>query len=238
MRASSPWYKHTDVSYNFYAGAPWRPRVWHGHGGACVRRQGNKRLSEREWPRCQRRVEAPMAAMPLSGGCWAHWSSLYGSPLCSPPDEMEAVGGWRHVQGCLRRLLWSRSARLRLLAASVKLWRRLLRDSRRKLVVWYTTSITRAIHTRTTLQLWRCIPTAVTLHHTRVASHLEPSHESAFHQGMNSVLGPARGLCTALSITLLFGPAHHGVIHDACGSLMRLRYPDSAFIYVRRYYYC
>lgn len=34
----------------------------------------------------------------------------YGSPLCSPAHDTQTVAPWRHVQGLMRRVLWSRSS--------------------------------------------------------------------------------------------------------------------------------
>ena len=117
-----------------------------------------------------------------------------------------------------------------------RLWRRLLRNSRRS--VWYTTSTTLLQPSKQTSWTRSCRADAVPQRQprfmtrpSRVASHRDPNCESAIHRGKNSVVGPARGLYAALSIALLFGPAHHSVIHDTCGPAMQLRYPDSAFIY-------
>ena len=95
MRASSFWYKdnnNNDTSAKHptlgHAGQ------WHGHGGACVRRQASvgARVAEMSNAVSKGTDISDGVCVCEPGGCWA---SSYGSPLCAPGDrrrETQAVG--------------------------------------------------------------------------------------------------------------------------------------------------
>lgn len=245
MRATLPAVYAHDVSYTLYAGAPWRPqrlaRAWRCLTAAAWE-QGS---SEREWPRCPRRVEAPMGGMWMCLAVAGELGSLRLFVRLSAVFTTRRQGGrcWRAIctgvgaAGGVESICPASTS-----GTECAVWRRLLRDAHRS--VWCTTSLplsgTQHRHHEPSTTTTRCCsatdaasqrrPRAPRLPHHASRATSTRAREHAIHQGNISVVGPARGLYAALSIAHLSGPADHGVIHNTCGPAMRLRYLDSACI--------
>lgn len=153
-----------------------------------------------------------MVVMPVDGV--VVWRVCYGSPLCSPPDETEAVDMYRG-RCCGRGGV--DLGRLRLLAASVRCGSRLNCGSFGRISARRTASTT--LHACTLLSVcpwqlhhafWclqlscdsRDVPHIRSGSYRQRRAHMQAttSHEISYTQGIFPPLGPARGFCAALSI--------------------------------------
>lgn len=129
-------------------------------------------------------------------------------------DESWPLLDGRYVQGSVQRKRWSRSGRLRLLAAPLSCGGGSFGSG---------TSRLSAKHNNDNTPVAPAHPSTSVSHngahaskHAYHASPLLPTHDDSFedacHQRADSALDHARGLHAALSIAGLFGPAHHRVI--------------------------